>query len=572
MLDRQLISLIGEDKKYVALAVLINVFSMLVNTLITAAVCYIVYLVYGGERGISYLLPALTVFLGALLRYLLMRASGECAARLGGSVKKTLRDKTYDKIMRLGVRSSGDMSVAGLTQISLEGVEQLDTYFSQYLPQFFYSVLAPVLLFAVCAFIDLSTALILLACVPLIPVSIVAVSKYAKKVFAKYWGRYTNMGDAFLDSVQGLKELKIFRADEARHRKMNQSSEEFRKITMKVLVMQLLSVTVMDLVAFGGAGAGIAVAISAGIKGLEPAKVLFLILVAAEFFLPLRALGSAFHVAMNGASAGRKILQLLALPEPEWGSEKVGDTSLRLQDVSFAYEGGKQALQGVNMSFPRRSLTAIVGESGSGKSTCVSLITGALRAQSGSVTVGGVPVQNLDREDYYAHLGVVSYNTFVFNASVRENFLMYAPRATQEQMFAALEEVDLADFVRAEGGLDKVIGEDGVNISGGQRQRLALAVNLLAQKSVYVFDEATSNIDGESEALIMAGIRKLAEKAVVILISHRMANVTCADNIYVLDGGRVAEEGTHEQLMQNGGVYARLFAAQKRLEQGEEAI
>ena len=572
MLDRQLISLIGEDKKYVALAVLINVFSMLVNTLITAAVCYIVYLVYGGERGISYLLPALTVVLGALLRYLLMRASGECAARLGGSVKKTLRDKTYDKIMRLGVRSSGDMSVAGLTQISLEGVEQLDTYFSQYLPQFFYSVLAPVLLFAVCAFIDLSTALILLACVPLIPVSIVAVSKYAKKVFAKYWGRYTNMGDAFLDSVQGLKELKIFRADEARHRKMNQSSEEFRKITMKVLVMQLLSVTVMDLVAFGGAGAGIAVAISAGIKGLEPAKVLFLILVAAEFFLPLRALGSAFHVAMNGASAGRKILQLLALPEPEWGSEKVGDTSLRLQDVSFAYEGGKQALQGVNMSFPRRSLTAIVGESGSGKSTCVSLITGALRAQSGSVTVGGVPVQNLDREDYYAHLGVVSYNTFVFNASVRENFLMYAPRATQEQMFAALEEVDLADFVRAEGGLDKVIGEDGVNISGGQRQRLALAVNLLAQKSVYVFDEATSNIDGESEALIMAGIKKLAEKAVVILISHRMANVTCADNIYVLDGGRVAEEGTHEQLMQNGGVYARLFAAQKRLEQGEEAI
>lgn len=572
MLDRQLISLIGEDKKYVALAVLINVFSMLVNTLITAAVCYIVYLVYGGERGISYLLPALTIVLGALLRYLLMRASGECAARLGGSVKKTLRDKTYDKIMRLGVRSSGDMSVAGLTQISLEGVEQLDTYFSQYLPQFFYSVLAPVLLFAVCAFIDLSTALILLACVPLIPVSIVAVSKYAKKVFAKYWGRYTNMGDAFLDSVQGLKELKIFRADEARHRKMNQSSEEFRKITMKVLVMQLLSVTVMDLVAFGGAGAGIAVAISAGIKGLEPAKVLFLILVAAEFFLPLRALGSAFHVAMNGASAGRKILQLLALPEPEWGSEKVGDTSLRLQDVSFAYEGGKQALQGVNMSFPRRSLTAIVGESGSGKSTCVSLITGALRAQSGSVTVGGVPVQNLDREDYYAHLGVVSYNTFVFNASVRENFLMYAPRATQEQMFAALEEVDLADFVRAEGGLDKVIGEDGVNISGGQRQRLALAVNLLAQKSVYVFDEATSNIDGESEALIMAGIKKLAEKAVVILISHRMANVTCADNIYVLDGGRVAEEGTHEQLMQNGGVYARLFAAQKRLEQGEEAI
>ena len=570
MLDKRLLELIGRDKKYIVYAVLLNVCSMLVNTLITAGVCYAVYLVYSNARDIRYLYPALTIVLGALARYALMRALGECTSGLGGSVKRELRDKTYDKIMRLGVRSSGDMSVAGLTQISLEGVEQLDTYYSQYLPQFFYSMAAPVLLFAICAPIDWKTALVLLACVPLIPVSIVAVSKYAKKVFAKYWGRYTSMGDSFLDSVQGLKELKIFGADGARHKQMNESSEEFRKITMKVLVMQLMSTTIMDLVAYGGAGAGIALAVWAGVNGLEPAKVLFLTLVAAEFFLPLRALGSAFHVAMNGASAGRKILELLSLPEPVWGDKKAESASLELKRVTFSYAQGKEVLKDIDMYFPEKSLTAIVGESGSGKSTCVSLLMGAIRADKGEVLVGGTPIGELDRADYYSHLGIVSYNTYIFNDSVRNNFLAYAPSATDEEMYKALEEVALDTFIREEGGLDKVISEDGVNISGGQRQRLALAVNLLADKSVYIFDEATSNIDGESEALIMRGVKKLASRATVVLISHRMANVAGADNIYVLDGGRVAESGTHASLMAQNGVYAGLYRTQKALENGGE--
>ena len=570
MLDKRLLELIGRDKKYIVYAVLLNVCSMLVNTLITAGVCYAVYLVYSNARDIRYLYPALTIVLGALARYALMRALGECTSGLGGSVKRELRDKTYDKIMRLGVRSSGDMSVAGLTQISLEGVEQLDTYYSQYLPQFFYSMAAPVLLFAICAPIDWKTALVLLACVPLIPVSIVAVSKYAKKVFAKYWGRYTSMGDSFLDSVQGLKELKIFGADGARHKQMNESSEEFRKITMKVLVMQLMSTTIMDLVAYGGAGAGIALAVWAGVNGLEPAKVLFLTLVAAEFFLPLRALGSAFHVAMNGASAGRKILELLSLPEPVWGDKKAEGASLELKSVTFSYAQGKEVLKDIDMYFPEKSLTAIVGESGSGKSTCVSLLMGAIRADKGEVLVGGTPIGELDRADYYSHLGIVSYNTYIFNDSVRNNFLAYAPSATDEEMYKALEEVALDTFIREEGGLDKVISEDGVNISGGQRQRLALAVNLLADKSVYIFDEATSNIDGESEALIMRGVKKLASRATVVLISHRMANVAGADNIYVLDDGRVAESGTHASLMAQNGVYAGLYRTQKALENGGE--
>ena len=570
MLDKRLLELIGRDKKYIVYAVLLNVCSMLVNTLITAGVCYAVYLVYSNARDIRYLYPALTIVLGALARYALMRALGECTSGLGGSVKRELRDKTYDKIMRLGVRSSGDMSVAGLTQISLEGVEQLDTYYSQYLPQFFYSMAAPVLLCAICAPIDWKTALVLLACVPLIPVSIVAVSKYAKKVFAKYWGRYTSMGDSFLDSVQGLKELKIFGADGARHKQMNESSEEFRKITMKVLVMQLMSTTIMDLVAYGGAGAGIALAVWAGVNGLEPAKVLFLTLVAAEFFLPLRALGSAFHVAMNGASAGRKILELLSLPEPVWGDKKTEGASLELKSVTFSYAQGKEVLKDIDMYFPEKSLTAIVGESGSGKSTCVSLLMGAIRADKGEVLVGGTPIGELDRADYYSHLGIVSYNTYIFNDSVRNNFLAYAPSATDEEMYKALEEVALDTFIREEGGLDKVISEDGVNISGGQRQRLALAVNLLADKSVYIFDEATSNIDGESEALIMRGVKKLASRATVVLISHRMANVAGADNIYVLDGGRVAESGTHASLMVQNGVYAGLYRTQKALENGGE--
>ena len=465
------------------------------------------------------------------------------------------------------------MRMAGLTQVSMEGIEQLDLYYSTYLPQFFFSMIAPFILFAICVGIDWRTSLVLLACVPLIPVSIVAVSKYAKRIFAKYWGKYTSMGDVFLDSVQGLKELKIFRADAARHKKMNASAEEFRRITMKVLVMQLASTTIMDLVAYGGAGAGIALSVVGLMNGrLAPAAALFLVLVAVEFFLPLRALGSAFHVAMNGASAGKQIISLLNQPDPVWGKEEVTGTQLKLENVTFSYDGRRDVLKNVSMTFPEKGMTAIVGESGCGKSTVVSILIGAYRPKAGDVTVGGQPLESVTRESYYVHIASVSYNTYIFNDSVRANFELAKKNVSDEEIWNALEKVNLAGFIRENGGLDKVITEDANNVSGGQKQRLALAVNLVANKDIYVFDEATSNIDIESEAIIMRNIKAMSAEKSVIVISHRLANVVPADNIYFMEDGEVKESGSHAELMNAHGGYAKLYTAQKELEEGYQDV
>ena len=572
MFDRQLLKLIGGNKKYVAYTVLLMVLGMLANIGITASVCWAVYFLIEGYEPLAYIYPAITAVVAIIVRYVASRCTGSLKDMLGRKVKKDLRERTYDKILRLGVRSTDGMSMAGLTQVSMEGIEQLDLYYSTYLPQFFFSMIAPILLFCICVGIDWRTSLVLLACVPLIPVSIVAVSKYAKKIFAKYWGKYTSMGDAFLDSVQGLKELKIFKADAARHKKMNASAEEFRKITMKVLVMQLASTTIMDLVAYGGAGAGIALAIVGLMNGLVPAAALFLVLVAVEFFLPLRSLGSAFHVAMNGASAGRKIISLLNVPDPVWGENEVKGTELKLNGVTFSYDGKRDVLKNVSMTFPEKGMTAIVGESGCGKSTVVNMLIGAYRPKAGIVAVGGKPLESVTRESYYSHIASVSYNTYIFNDSVRANFELAKQNVSDEEIWAALEKVNLAGFIKENGGLDKVITEDANNVSGGQKQRLALAINLVANKDIYVFDEATSNIDIESEAIIMRNIKAMSAQKAVIVISHRLANVVPADNIYYMEEGEVKEHGSHAQLMAASGGYAKLFNAQKQLEEGYKEI
>lgn len=569
MFDRELIKLMGENKKYVAYVVLLMILGMLANIGITASICWAVYLLIEKQPALMYIYPAITAVVAIIVRYIAARLTGDLKDVLGRKVKKDLRERTYDKILRLGVKSTDGMSMAGLTQVSMEGIEQLDLYYSTYLPQFFFSMIAPFILFAICVGIDWRTSLVLLACVPLIPVSIVAVSKYAKKIFAKYWGKYTSMGDGFLDSVQGLKELKIFRADAARQIKMNENAEEFRKITMKVLVMQLASTTIMDLVAFGGAGAGIALSI-VGLMNewLAPASALFLILVAVEFFLPLRALGSAFHVAMNGASAGKKIISLLNQPDPVWGEKEVAGRELSLENVTFSYDKKRNVLKDVNMNFPEKGMTAIVGESGCGKSTVVNLLIGARRPDKGNVLIGGDEIEGVSRASYYSRLASVSYNTYIFNDTVRANFELAKKNATDEEIFAALEKVNLSAFIKENGGLDKVITEDANNLSGGQKQRLALAVNLVADKDIYVFDEATSNIDVDSEAIIMKNIKEMSESKSVIVISHRLANVVPADNIYFMQDGQVKESGSHAYLMERKGEYAKLFNAQKQLEEG----
>lgn len=569
MLDKELLRLLGGNRKYIFYTVAVMMTGLLANLSITAGICTAIYLLTQQAEPGAYLMPALLAAGGIIVRYAASRVSGNLRDILGRKAKKDLREKTYDKIVRLGVRSTDGMSIAGLTQVAMEGIEQLDLYYSSYIPQFFYAMLAPLVLFLVTVWIDWRVAVALICCVPLIPVSIIAVSKYAKKIFAKYWGKYTSMGDSFLDSVQGLRELKIFRADAARHEKMNRSAEEFRKITMKVLVMQLASTTIMDMVAYGGAGLGIAFAVTgAAYRGLPPVYALFLILVAVEFFLPLRAFGSAFHVAMNGVSAGKKILSLLAQPDPVWGDEELSGTELRLDNVTFSYDGERSVLRNVSMKFPAVGMTAIVGESGCGKSTAVGLLTGALRPGSGTVIAGGKPLENLSRAAYYSRVAVVSCNTYVFNTTVRENFRLAKKDVTDDDIISALEQVNLADFIRENGGLDKAVTEDGANISGGQKQRLALAVNLVADKDIYIFDEATSNIDIESESVIMRNIKALSGMKSVIVISHRLENVVPSDLIYYMDNGEVRESGTHVALMAQQGGYFTLYTAQKALENG----
>ena len=573
MIDKKLLALLGHNKKYIFYAVGLMIVGLFANLTITASICYAIQ--YAAEYASSgsntqgFILPAVIVIIAMAIRYVTSRSIGDLKDTLGRNVKKDLRQKIYDKIIKLGVRTTDNMSMAGLTQLSMEGVEQLDLYYSAYIPQFFYAMIAPIILFIVTVRINWAVALVLLACVPLIPMSIIAVSRYAKKIFAKYWGKYTSMGDSFLDSVQGLKELKIFQADAAQNIKMNETSEEFRKITMKVLVMQLASTTIMDMVAYGGAGLGIALTIHAVVNGsLSAYAALFLILVAVDFFLPLRAFGSAFHIAMNGASAGNKILSLLAQPDPVWGSESIDNIEIKVKDVTFSYDGKRDVLKHASMNFGSTGMCAIVGESGSGKSTVVNLLLGAYHPQQGSILVGNKPLETLSRESYYSHISVVSYNTYIFNETIRQNFMLAKDNVTDEEIYSALKKVNLYDFIIENGGLDKVITEDAANISGGQKQRLALAINLVANKDIYIFDEATSNIDIESEAIIMNNIKELSKEKSVIVISHRLANVIAADTIYYIEDGEVKEHGTHNELMNMHEGYAKLYTTQKKLEEG----
>lgn len=580
MIDKDLLKMIGPNKKYIFVIVALMLLGTIANLAITVAICWAIHIVITQPNNFAgYIAPACIAFSAIIVRFITSYLSGRLKDLLGRNVKKELREKVYHKILQLGTRSTQEMSMAGLTQVSLEGIEQLDLYFSVYLPQFFFSMLVPLILFIICIFINWYVALALLLSVPLIPVSIVMISKYAKRVFAKYWGKYTSMGDSFLDSVQGLTELKVNQADELYNIEMNKKAEEFRVITMKVLVMQLASTTIMDLVAYAGAGLGILLTLFGLEKGMpllvstlkevSPiALALFLVLVAVEFFLPLRTLGSAFHLAMNGLSAGRKIINLLQVEEPKWGKEEVQHSSLKVENLTFSYDGKRNALNNVNMQFASNGMTAIVGESGCGKTTIVNLLLGAIHANKGHIYIGDTLLEEVSRKSYYNKLAVISYNTFIFHDSIRKNFELAKPNITDEEIYLALKKVNLYNYVVENGGLDKQLQEDATNISGGQKQRLALAINLVVPKDIYIFDEATSNIDIDSEAIILKNMHELAKEKNVIIISHRLANVVDANTIYYMESGNILERGSHMELIQANGGYAALFARQKQLEEG----
>ena len=569
MINKKLLSFDRGALRFVGANVAFQWLGMLCNVVFVRTIAVLLGAVFAGSLTGALLTRSLVVCLCTVpLRFgLTMLASNmsDCASK---DVKRTLRSKIYEKLTRLGAGYSETVATSEVVMLASEGVEQIDTYFAKYLPQLFYSLLAPVTLFVLLVGVHPRSAIILLCCVPLIPMSIVAVQKFAKKLLDKYWGEYTTLGDSFLENIQGLTTLKIYQADGWKHEEMNKQAERFRKITMKVLTMQLNSVTLMDLMAYGGAGLGIISAVAAFAKGqIALSAALSIILLAADFFLPLRLLGSYFHIAMNGAASAEKIFKLLAADESADGTKEVGaDTTLRLEHVTFGYEKKRTILHDVSLTIPQGSFVSLVGESGCGKSTIAAILSGARTGCTGSVMLGGVPVQELNEESRLRTLTVVPHNAAIFKGTVGANLRMAAPDADDRALWAALEEVNLADFCRSQQGLETPLHEGGSNLSGGQRQRLAMARALLHDSPIYLFDEATSNVDAESENDIMAAIRRLAGRKTVILISHRLANVVGSDCIYVMDNGTIAEQGKHDALLAENGVYSRLYNAQKQLE------
>ena len=517
-----------------------------------------------------------TLAVVGVVRSLMSLLNSKLSFEASKQVKARLRTMVYEKMMRLGSSYKEYFQTSEVVQITTEGVEQLEIYFGKYMPQFFYSMLAPVTLFVIVGTMSLKVAVVLLICVPLIPLSIVAVQKFAKKMLAKYWGTYTEMGDSFLECLQGLTTLKIYQADERYAKRMDEEAEKFRKVTMRVLIMQLNSISIMDLVAYGGAAVGIILSIleyQKGVIGL--AQCFFIIMISAEFFLPLRLLGSFFHIAMNGNAAADKIFRLVDLEEDqgEKSAQMEGESDeIAFSNVSFSYEAKKKVLEGISFR-AGHGLTALVGESGCGKSTTTLLLMGDRRADEGQIFIGDMPIDKMDLKALRRKITRIRHDSYLFAGTIRENLLMGKEDATETQMKEALREVNLLDFVEKSGGLDFVLLEKASNLSGGQKQRLSLARALLHDTPIYIFDEATSNVDVESENDIMAVVRKLAKRKTVLLISHRLANVVSADQIYVLKDGMIVEKGQHEALCKEDGYYHRLFRQQSALEQfGKGAV
>ena len=570
MINKKLLSFDRGALRYVGLNVLFQWLGMLCNVVFVTIVAHLIGDVFAGTLTTAAFEKGLLICIITVpVRYGLTLCASSMSDRASKDVKRTLRSSIYEKLTRLGAGYSETVATSEVVMLASEGVEQIDTYFAKYLPQLFYSLLAPVTLFLLLVGVHARSAIILLCCVPLIPMSIVAVQKFAKKLLDKYWGEYTTLGDSFLENIQGLTTLKIYQADGWKHEQMNAQAERFRKITMKVLTMQLNSVTLMDLMAYGGAGLGIISAVAAFAKGqISLTAALTIILLAADFFLPLRLLGSYFHIAMNGAASAEKIFKLLAADEPKDGTQSVdpAKTELALEHVTFGYEKDRTILHDVSLIIPQGSFVSLVGESGCGKSTIAAILSGARTGYTGAVTLGGVPVKELKEESRLRAMTVVPHNAAIFKGTVGSNLRMAAPAADDAALWAALEQVNLADFCRSQQGLETPLHEGGSNLSGGQRQRLAMARALLHDSPIYLFDEATSNVDAESENDIMKAIRSLAGTKTVILISHRLANVVDSDCIYVMENGTIAEQGKHDALLSAGGAYSRLYNAQKQLE------
>ena len=569
MINKRLVRLLSDGKKYIYGNIFFQWINLIANIVAIFLISGFISDTYYGNVTDAKLVRLIVILaIAVLTRVICNVASSKMSYLSSKKVKQVLRHKIMEKMLTLGSSYNEKVRTSEVVQVSVEGVEQIETYFGLYLPQLFYSLLAPLTLFAVIVFMSFTPAIVLLLCVPLIPISIAAVQTFAKKLLAKYWGRYTGLGDTFLENLQGLTTLKIYQADEYKNKKMNEEAEEFRKITMKVLTMQLNSITIMDLVAYGGAALGIILTVRQFVAGnIRLEQAIAIILLSADFFIPMRQLGSFFHIAMNGMAAIDKIFKILDLEVPEEKTKSLPEKgSIMVENLSFAYDESHNVLNNISIEIADRGMVSLVGASGSGKSTMASLLMKRSKNYSGKIFVGEVDFNEISEKSVMENITYISHSSYIFKGSVRDNLLMAKAYARDEELWDVLKKTNLADFFESDNGLDFEIAEAGGNLSGGQKQRLALARGLLHDSRFYIFDESTSNIDVESEEVILEQIKELAKHKGVLMISHRLANVVSSDKIFVLEKGQLKEEGTHEELLAMHGTYSTLWETQQSLE------
>lgn len=569
MFDKRLIKEIPEAKAYVKKQVLCQWIALIMNIVFTIGLSYLLILLFEKQFVNNYIVIAIGIaVILFVIRAIVLKKTTQYSFEGASLVKKTLRERLFTKVLALGSHYHDYVVTSELVQLGVEGINQLETYFALYLPQLFYSVLAPVTLFIIISFFDFMSAFVLFLCVPLIPLSIILVQKFAKKLLAKYWSSYTTLGDSFLENLQGLTTLKIYQSDEFKQKEMNKEAENFRKITMRVLIMQLNSISVMDIVAYGGAGLGNYFAITHYMnQEISLFIALIIILLSFEFFIPLRQLGSFFHIAMNGIAASEKLFRILDIESQSSGKQILNDDdfALCIDQLSFQYAKDQPLLKDISFQIKPHQFVGIVGESGSGKSTIAKLIMGYHQNYQGKIIIQSKQRYDLDDTNFFHHFVYITHDPMIFKGTVRENIDMLN-QYQDEDIWQALEKVNLAAFFQQQNGLQTFLLESGSNLSGGQKQRLNLARAILRNGDVYIFDEATSNIDVESENNILTVIKELAKEKTVLFITHRLSTVVDCDDILVMRQGELIEEGTHQQLKEQNGVYAQMFTKQAELE------
>ncbi|MGO1581279.1 MAG: ABC transporter ATP-binding protein/permease [Peptoniphilaceae bacterium] len=565
MIDKRLLNMMKGERIYGIYLIILKVIMLLLNIFMIFTVSETVSSIFSSEMT-SY--RFVFIILGiVLLEIVSIKIMSKLSNLISASVKEKLRIILFDKISSYGMRYSKTFNMGEVVQLSVNAIENLEVYFSSFLPQLVYSLLSALILFIFISGINLKIAIALLAMIPLIPISIIFVQKIAKKINKKYWGSYVELSEIFVDFLEGLTTLIIFNADEKFNKRLNKYAKDFRINTMKVLSMQLNNITVLDIIAYAGASMGIILTVYYYSQSLIDLKeAIIVILISSEFFLPLRLLGSFFHIAMNGMGAIDKLFKILDTPLEKFGNKKISnrESSIEIKNLYFSYKEGREILKDININLKMGQLIYIVGESGCGKSTIASLIMNKLKPSSGQIIYNNS--YNVREEDILKNCTLVTNNSYLFKGTLKYNLQMGNKNINDEKMWNILDRLSLKEYFKNENGLDTVIEEKGNNFSGGQKQRIAIARAILKNSPVYIFDEATSNIDSESEDIILDFINEIRKDKLIIMISHRLKYTPVSDHIYYLENGMIKENGRYEDLTKRDGAFKALYDSQTYLE------